>query len=324
MSDENTESSDTSSEEENEDIEENEDMEESSSQETEGLNQIAKVGIGVALLLVIVGLGIAAAQFGGLPTGNDVSEFDYPNGSNETGFNDPAVLSQSHSQTLAEDSYTVELQNTADGSTAELTYQYDPQSGLGYRVEDIDNQNNREFVEDYNNQEVAVASGLGTDNTTYQRAFLQQPVPYTANFDIQPFLESANYEATEVTQTNGEQVVVYESQGLTEEVSNQTSVDNFDAEIHLTDRGYFTLLNVTVTTTQNGQTIEEEQSIEVRNVGETTVSEPDWLSTAREQTEDPEPPQPPQPPQQPPEEDGSGDDTNETTTEDGGGDDTEE
>lgn len=313
MSDKKTESSDTTS-------EENEDMEESSSQDDEDISQVAKVGIGVALLLVIAGLGVAAAEFGGLPTSNNVGEFDYPNGSNETGFSEPTVLSRSHSQTLAEDSYTVELQNTADGSTAELTYKYDPESGLGYRVEDIDNQNNREFVEDYNNQEVAVASGLDTDNTTYQRAFLQQPVPYTANFDIQPFLESANYEATEVTQTNGEQVVVYESQGLTEEVRNQTSVDNFDAEIHLSDQGYFTLLNVTVTTSQGGQTVEEDQSIEVRNVGETTVDEPEWLSTAREQTEEPEPPQPPQPP----EEDGSGDETNETTTEEGGGDDTEE
>lgn len=306
-SDENTEHSEEeeSPDKENENSNQSVDNGESNSQDGEGLDLFVKVALGIGVVILIGGLGLGATQLTGFG-GGDVSDFDYPDGANETGFENVASLRTQHAQTLGQDSFTLNLENTAGGTTAELTYKYDDDTQLGYRVEDVQNRPDREFIEDYENQEVVVVTDLNGDNTTYERAVLQQQVPYTANFDIGPFIQSANYEAVRTTQTNGENAVVYESQSLTEEVENQTGIQEFNSEVHLTESGYFALVDVDVTTEgQNGETVEESQVIEVTNVGDTTVEEPEWLETAIEETEDPEPREPPQPSQ-------DGTETNET------------
>lgn len=272
------------------------------------------IAVGFAFLLVIVGLAAVVASSVGVFS-DDLQGFDYPTGASESGFEDVETLVNTHQQNLQNDSFTVAIENRAGGEqTASLTYEYDPEQALSVRTEDLNNGNN-EIVEDYVNQQLVIAQGVGTENVTYNREFLQQSLPYTARFEITNFLQAANYTAVDVVQNNGEDVVVYEIDSLTQQTQQQ--VDSVSGEVRLSESGQFTLIDLNVTTTAQGQEITENQRIEFTDVGSTSVEEPEWLGTALNQTEEPEPPQPPQ---QPPTGDDSGtEDGTDDSTDDSGG-----
>jgi hypothetical protein len=245
-------------------------------------------------LLIVAALGIIVGSSIGVFSSDDgeVGEFEYPNGANESGFEVRTVV-QEHGANLQNESFTIVVENQgSDGETVTLTYEYDQENAVSLRTEELTDSRNQ-IVEDYLNQEIVIAEGLDGNNVTYERNFLQQTTPYTAGFELSSFLQAADYTATEVVQNdNGENVVVYEVSELTERTQQQ--VDNLEGEVRLSEEGYFTSVAFNITTTSNGQTVTESQSIEFTEVGSTTVEEPEWLATAINQTEEPEPPQPPE------------------------------
>lgn len=245
-------------------------------------------------LLIVAALGIIVGSSVGVFNSDDgeVGEFEYPNGANESGFEVRTVV-QEHGANLQNESFTIVVENQgSDGETVTLMYEYDQENAVSLRTEELTDSRNQ-IVEDYLNQEIVIAEGLDSNNVTYQRNFLQQATPYTAGFELSSFLQAADYTATEVVQNdNGENVVVYEVSELTEQTQQQ--VDSLEGEVRLSEEGYFTSVAFNITTTSNGQTVTESQSIEFTEVGSTTVEEPEWLATAINQTEEPEPPQPPE------------------------------
>lgn len=253
------------------------------------------LAVGFAFLLVIAGLALVVGSTVGL-FNSDVQEFNYPTGASQSGFEDVETLVATHQQNLQNESFTITVANSVNGEqTANLSYRYDPQQALSVRTENLNNSRNQ-IVEDYLNQQIVIAQGLDTNNVTYNRQFLQQSLPYTARFEITSFIQAANYTAVDVVQENGEDVVVYEIDGLTQQAQQQ--VDSVSGEVRLSESGQFTLVDLNVTTQSNGEEITENQRIEFSDVGSTSVEEPDWFGTALNQTEEPEPPQPPQPPTQ--------------------------
>ena len=261
------------------------------------------LAVGFAFLLVIAGLAIVVGSTVGL-FGDDVQEFDYPTGASQSGFDNVETLVATHQQNLQNESFTINVANSVNGEqTANLTYRYDPEKALSVRTENLNNSRNQ-IVEDYLDRQIVIAQGLDTNNVTYNRQFLQQSLPYTARFELTSFIRAANYTAVDVVQENGEDVVVYEIDGLTTQTQQQ--VDSLTGEVRLSESGQFTLVDLNVTTQSNGQELTENQRIEFSDVGSTSVEEPDWFGTALNQTEEPEPPQPPQPPTQG--DDGSSDD----------------
>lgn len=250
----------------------------------------AALAVGFAFLLVIAGMAIAVGSTLGVLT-DDVQEFDYPTGASESGFDSAETLVATHQQNLQNQSFTIAVSNTVNGQeTANLTYRYSPEKALSVRTENL-NDGRNQIVEDYVNRQIVLAQGLDTNNVTYNRQFLQQSLPYTARFEVTSFMRAANYSAVDTVQENGENVVVYEIDSITNQTQQQ--VDSLSGEIHLSESGQFTLVDLNVTTQSNGQQISENQRIEFSNVGSTSVEEPEWFGTALEQTEEPEPPQPP-------------------------------
>jgi hypothetical protein len=272
------------------------------------VNKDVLLAVGFGSLLIVAALGIiVGSSLGIFSTDDQVENFEYPEGANSTGF-DVRTVVQNHRATLQNESFTIVVENTAgSGETVSLTYEYDQESAVSLRTEELADSRNQ-ILEDYINQELVIAQNLSSNNVTYERNFLQQTTPYTAGFELSSFLQAADYEVTEVVENeNGERVAVYEVSELSERTQQQ--VDSLEGEVRLSEEGYFTLLNFNITTNAGGETITETQRIEFTNIGSTTFEQPEWLAEAINQTEDPEPPQPPS---------GNGTDTGGNGTDTGG------
>lgn len=251
-------------------------------------NHLIYLGLSVFLFAVVFA-GIFVLQNVNNDTGNSSTvEFDFPNGTSQEGFNNSTEIGASHSLFLSDKSYTIELDSVSESNGTSQTffteYRYDPESGLGLRVEDstqLDGQ--RQFVQDFINGELFAVRGLNANNTntTYDRASLQQSFPYTARFNIEQFISEIDYNFSRTVQRNNEKFAVYNSQDVPQSLTNVTSID---VEVQLSERGYIRSINATIEFSDQEEQVVQNQSIEIINVGSTDVEEPDWVEEAREQT----------------------------------------
>lgn len=243
-------------------------------------------GILLGLIVVIAGI----AMFGGGM--GEVDDFEYPDWADEDGLvvNDedqPDTQSaiESHTMELAESSYKLSIHGTNDNpeggqDSSKLDYKYNSESQTSYGVQEF-NEESSESYEDYSRQEQFSAQGLDTDNVTYDRQLLQQPTPFTAGTEFVELLSVLDVEATSTVDDGN--VLVYEINGVDEEMEEQVPVDA-SGEIHLHKEGYFTQIDIEINDEEQGVTTSQE--IEISNVGSTSFDEPDWLSNAREETDE--------------------------------------
>ncbi|SDF75475.1 hypothetical protein SAMN04488067_10839 [Halorubrum xinjiangense] len=89
-------------------------------------------------------------------------------------------------------------------------------------------------------------------------------------------------EATEVVEVADGYGVTYESVGYSDRLSFG-EMEEFDAAITVSESGYVSDLEYAQTEDRNGDTVEIDAESAVMAVGETTVEEPDWAETAREE-----------------------------------------
>jgi len=243
---------------------------------------------GAFATLVLLGAGFAVFTLADdLSSGGnqDFSNFNYPDGATPSGFDTNGTIVETHDNILQQRSYTLEAESgtSASNETVSFTYTYDNETEIALRQQTIDG-NRTEVVEDFANGEVLSANALDTENTTYQRQTLNQSISYTGFTALSGAVQTANYTVTDVVErSDGTRVAVYESQGLTQVGSQRYS--SVDAELQLTESGYFELisLSVTVTPPQGGDSITQTQQIQISDVGSTTVEEPTWLEEARSQ-----------------------------------------
>lgn len=289
----------------------------SSNQSDEGLNDGVLIAIGFVVLLVFVGGLYAVSTTNTGTTTQPASTFAYDEfeGLEQSGVTNDTVVVNSHAEALSQRSYTITGETTSDSQSAEVTYTYDSETQTGLTVQDVQDGQRNEAYENFSTRQRFIAQSVGTDNTSYNRTFVTSPTPYSGDAQVFEFLTTTNKEATGVvTGEDGEDVVIYEIQGVKENFTDQF---NIEGEVRFSENGYFTLADVTVEILgENGNvTTTTEQTIMVEDVGDTTVEEPDWLDAAREDTEQAEPPEPPENVTVQPE-DGSNDNTTETNTTD--------
>lgn len=88
----------------------------------------------------------------------------------------------------------------------------------------------------------------------------------------------------EIVETANGFAATYTSTGVRnpERINFGGEIDEYEASIAVTDSGFVTELSFDLTVTFDGTTQEQRLTATVENVGETTVSEPDWGDTARE------------------------------------------
>lgn len=89
-------------------------------------------------------------------------------------------------------------------------------------------------------------------------------------------------EATEVVEVADGFGVTYESVGYSDRLSFG-EMEEFDAAITVSESGYVSDLEYAQTENRNGDTVELNAESAVTAIGETTVEEPDWAETAREE-----------------------------------------
>jgi len=240
-------------------------------------------GIIFALIVLMGGVVI----FGG--GAGTVGDFDYPAWADEDGIviNDETgepeiqLAIQSHTDTLSAESYTLNIdgENSMDaGETEEssLEYKYNPDSQTAHGVQIMNNEQ-METYDEFGEERQLIAQG--TENMTYDREPLLQPIPFTA---ANEFVELMSIVNTEAVDTDGD-VVIYEIDGVDEQFSAELDVEA-SGEIHLHQNGYFTYMDITVDDNEQGVTTNQEVS--VTEIGSTDVEEPAWYNDALEQTEE--------------------------------------
>ena len=264
-------------------------------------------GVILAILLFTGGFML----FGGGMDTTSADGFDYPEWADENGFTindetgepDVQLAIQSHTERLSETSFTLDIEGTSgvpdsdETQQSSLNYQYNPESQTAVGTQNFNGEVTETFDE-FANQQQFSAQNVGTDEVTYDRQALIQPTPFTGANEFIEILSILDVEATDVVNDGNE--VVYTINGVNEEIVGEVPV-TASGEFRLHTDGYFTYMDVEIHNTQDDITTTQE--IEISDVGSTEVVEPDWVDTAREETdeleeEDFEIDEPEQPPQE--------------------------
>lgn len=250
------------------------------------LSSTQMLALGFGLALVIIGISLAIIGTGDIFDNGDDIDYDFDENITENGFTNQQQILQQHSNILRNSSYeiTIESSNSQSSQSGQTTYRYSSESQYGLSSLTGVNGSTTEVFEDYSSSELLIAQNLTTDNATYQSTPLTRQ-PYTADQTVGQVLSLADITATEVQENeDGSSTIVYEIDSSSVD-NNQTG--SISGEIHYNDNGYFTYVDVTrETTNQLGQTVQLQQTVDITNIDSTTVEEPEWVSEARQQTEE--------------------------------------
>lgn len=105
---------------------------------------------------------------------------------------------------------------------------------------------------------------------------------------------NVTYQETGTKMYNGVEVTVYEAneeeakKALGGSDESKTTVESFESEIYVDENGIVRYQTVSYKMSANGKTLEASLELEITDVGSTTVEEPDWIDTAKEQAQEDE------------------------------------
>lgn len=271
-----------------------------------GIVLITSIALGFFLLTAV-----DDDEEGDVPDGIEDGDFNYPQGVDETGVTDLEQLLSSHDQILQSTDYEIEstsLIESLNGNesnedlpqSGEFTYQYDAVDRIAYAVDESTTQTGvttTETFEDFNISERVTRFGSGED-VEYERTFLQSNQHFTSSNEIGQALFISELEQSEIIGVDDDDedtTIVYNFVGVdTEAVQDPTLADELDisGEVHINQRGFISYLDADIVNNEFEE--RSEQTVEITRHDNITIEEPDWVETAREETDDPGSPQPPQ------------------------------
>lgn len=251
-----------------------------------------------ALQLVVLGCLVALAGCSGALSGaggeQTLDDVSYPDGVSENGTN-VSALADAHSTALENESFTLDVQTGVNSSSMNQSVSIDAQVGP-----------NRDAISANTSTSGQQMSLYLTDEKRYERAQVEGETQYRvtnrtpnamqlvqSSFEGQSYLDQfagmGNFTPTEVRDVNGTTLIVLEADGsdATAEQAGETEQPNltdYDATILVDERGVVHSMTVEATSRQDGQAFDTEFSMELSDVGETTVAEPSWLDDAENQT----------------------------------------
>lgn len=249
--------------------------------------------LAVGALVVLAGcsgpLGAGESSTDG-PTTQDVT---YPDAVSENGTN-VSALADAHAEALNGSGFTLSLgmaQNTSMGNqTAELSAAVGPDrenvsanvSAAGQRT-DI-------YLTESQRFQRQTANGETTYRVTDRSSEQLQLVPsaysgaaYLEQYAGQP---GANFTPDGVREVDGQTLIVLRADGSNVSSPGEANVTGYDATMLVDEDGLVHSFEVDLSTEQRNVTADVELSMNVTDVGETTVEEPDWLDEARNQSSD--------------------------------------
>ncbi|WP_134671090.1 DUF7537 family lipoprotein [Halorussus marinus] len=249
-----------------------------------------------ALLLLAVGcLVVLAGCSGALPGGADepttadaAAEMNYPDAVSENGTN-VSALAAGHAEALNGTGFSLSLATAQNGSSGEQSAELDAAvgpdrervranvSGAGQRTEIYATAEKR-----YQRLSAGNETAYRVTNRTSQAS---QVVPSSLSGAV--YLEqyaaatNANLTPDGVREIDGTTVVVLRADGANVSVPGGTNVTAYDATALVDERGIVHSFEVSVDTAQADSAATLSVSMNVSDVGETTVAEPSWLDEAK-------------------------------------------
>lgn len=216
--------------------------------------------------------------------GPTLDEFSYPDGAARDGVDDAALFG-THESTLVEaGSLTLESERVDrfDGTefSRTQTNRFDTND---ISVELTENGETEQFWSPADEDVAYVRMESGFDQAFRVDERAPQAAEVTGLNEFNRYLTEVEWgAATEVVEVADGFGVVYESVGYSDRLSFG-EMEEFDAAITVTEAGYVSRLAYAQTEDRDGDTVEIDAEVGVTAVGETTVEEPDWADTAREE-----------------------------------------
>lgn len=219
-----------------------------------------------------------------------LEEFEYPAGANRDGI-DGATLFGTHESTLTSAGSTTlesDIAREFNDFSESIAVTSELAGGGVARVTE-----GEELTESLWSPSGESAAFVRMESGFEQRFRIDNRAPSpneVAEFDrFRRLLAGAEWsEATEVVEAEDDYAAVYQSTGIADEQSLLRlvfgeSVTEFEARVSVTQSGHVRDLSYDISVDRDGDTARRDVSITVGAVGETTVEEPDWAATAREE-----------------------------------------
>lgn len=254
-----------------------------------------------ALQLLAIGcLVVLAGCSGALPGGDGAQTLDdvnYPDGVSENGTN-VSALADGHAEALNESNFTLAFDMTQNRSQETQSVEMDAavsadrdeirmnastpgqQTSMYLTTErqytrlTPENQSEGEPIYDVSNR---TDEGMQMIPASYSGA------TYVEQFGANAH---ANFTPTGVEVRDGTTLIELEADGDNVSAPDGTTVKAYDATVLVDEEGVVHSFEVTVETERDGTTTNVTLSMELSDLGETSVEEPPWLDEARNQTSD--------------------------------------
>ncbi|MFC6755481.1 MULTISPECIES: hypothetical protein [Haloarcula] len=212
--------------------------------------------------------------------GSGAVEFDYPSGTSESGVENETLRFAHQEKVEAAGSATRTTESTHGSLATTDVEKFDDEGNLfsEYRGQLVTQQSWVPADEDV--EYVRVEKG---DQTAYR---IEDPVGGTGGVatlgDTFVFLETVWGPAETVVETDDGPAVRYESDEVDtgdERISN--TISSYDATLTVTEEGYIREFTFDVTEGESGESTDQSMTTTLSDVGETDLSVPTWLETAR-------------------------------------------
>lgn len=242
-------------------------------------------------LLAICSLVALAGCTGGLPGGDEptLDDVSYPDGVSENGTN-VSALSTAHGEALANESFGLTVDASVNASAINQSIRIDAAVGADRDNVRADTNAGGQRTSIYLTPETRYSRTETDDGATYDardRAHASMqfvPASYSGANYLDQFAGMANATPTDVREVNGTTLIVLEADGSTATDNESANLVDYDATLLVDEQGVVHSMTVELAAASGGQRSTTRFSMEIYDVGETTVEEPSWLDEARNRT----------------------------------------
>ncbi|WP_435177121.1 DUF7537 family lipoprotein [Halorussus sp. AFM4] len=248
-----------------------------------------------ALQLLAVSCLVALAGCSGALTdggagGQTLDDVSYPAGVSANGTN-VSALADAHESYLQNRSLSLSVSSTMNASSGNRSVALDAKVGA-----DRDNvlvngtamgqQVSVYLTPDRQYTRIAAGSGEAAYRATNRTPGSARLIPssYSGAGYLGQFGGVANFTPTGVRTVDGTQLIVLRADGSNATATPAANVTDYEATMLVDEHGVVRSVTVEATSRRNGQQVRTNYSLNVSDVGETTVDEPAWLDEAKNQT----------------------------------------
>ncbi|WP_115863169.1 DUF7537 family lipoprotein [Halorussus litoreus] len=242
-------------------------------------------------LLAICCLVALAGCTGGLPGGDEptLDDVSYPDGVSENGTN-VSALSTAHSEALENESFGLTVDASVNASSINQSIRIDAAVGADRDNIRADTNASGQQTSMYLTPETRYTRVATDDGVTYDAqertptAMQLVPASYSGASYLDQFAGMANATPTDVREVNGTTLVVLEADGSTATDNESANLVDYNATLLVDEQGVVHSMTVELAATSQGQRSTTRLSMDIYDVGETTVEDPSWLDEARNRT----------------------------------------